>query len=199
VTVTGSERSTPERAFSVEGAPLSTIARLPEAHEAQWIIFVLRDALNFAASYRLAFPNEFSKQGFLGDSLSTAISTYREYLYEAIGRSNTLGHLRSKTLFVSYNRWHIDPEYRREIARTLGCELHDAPRGLVSPFGPRSAFQHEKTPAHELRTLERWEEAINNHELQAIWTAARESEMVRAECEFHGPTVSLANIEEAWS
>jgi hypothetical protein len=198
VTVSGNERFTSERIYSVEGAPLSNIACLPEAKEARQIVFVLRDALNVAASYRLAFQKEFSKQGFLGEIVSAAITTYRDYLYEALGRTCILGDLRSKAIFVSYNRWHIDTVYRREISRILGCELADAERGIVSAFGPRSAFQSEKTPAHELRTLDRWRDAIDNHELQAIWTAARDAELVRAEREFHGSTIALTDIEEAW-
>ena len=199
VTESGNEKKPHERIISLEGASLCLIPTLPEAREAECIVFVLRDALNFAASYWRAFPGEFAKDGFLGGSLRMMLSTYREYLDEANGTTSVLGELSSKTVFVSYNRWHCEASYRQMIAERLGTELNDAPRGIVAAYGPRSAFQPETTRAEDLKTLERWREAIEDHELQAIWTACRDPELLEAERKFHGETIPLSRIEDAWT
>lgn len=195
VTEYGDRRRPPERVFSVEGAPLRLIASLPEAIEAERIVFVLRDAANCAASFRRAFPHLVGREGFLGNTVREMMETYRSYLYEATGRTSFLGNLRSKTVFVSYNRWHSDADYRRVIAESLGCELSDVPRGVVSPYGPRSAFQHWSTGAEQLQTLSRWEDALP---MQPLWVACRDPEMLQAEREFHGAALPLAGIEEVW-
>lgn len=195
VTECGNQRRAFERVFSVEGAPIRLIPSLPEAVDAERIIFVLRDAANCVASFRRAFPQLVGREGFLGNSVREVIETYRDYLFEATGRTTLLGDLRSKTLFISYNRWHSDAAYRRLIAESLGCELYDLPRGVVSPYGPRSAFQHWSTNAEHLQTLNRWEDALP---MQPLWVACRDPDLLQAEREFHGAALPLAGIEDVW-
>ncbi len=194
----GPPKAPPERILTLEGVPITDIPQIPEAQEAERILFIIRDSLNFVSSYAKTFPMDLRSGGYLGPVLTETLRTYRQYLQEALGKTCNLGGLRSKCLFISYNRWLTESSYRREISMNLGAELEDADLGIVAPYGPRSAFQPPGTGSGDLHTLERWRDNLNDFNRQAIWTACRTPEITADELAFHGPTVPAARIDDLW-
>ena len=132
----GPPKAPPERILTLEGVPITDIPQIPEAQEAERILFIIRDSLNFVSSYAKTFPMDLRSGGYLGPVLTETLRTYRQYLQEALGKTCNLGGLRSKCLFISYNRWLTESSYRREISMNLGAELEDADLGIVAPYGP---------------------------------------------------------------
>lgn len=169
--------------LSFEGTPIEKLALIPELKTAQKIVFVLRDGLNLAASLKQGIP-ELAGLRFLAPEFQAVMSTYRGYLLEAVGRTNWLGKLREKTVFVSYNRWHMDEEYRRAKAQEITGRWMDVPRGTVSGYAHPSGFQPRDTPAVELRTLARWKEFAYD---DGFWNLACDPDLYEAENQFHGP------------
>lgn len=196
VTESGDDRRPHQRVISMEGALLRDVRDLPEARAAERIAVVIRDSANLAASLRKTFAGEIAKEGPLGATMRSFLASNQDYLREATGRSAILGDLAWKTVFISYNRWHTDAAYRRLIAEALGHPLVDDPRGTVSTFGPRSAFQPRETKAERLESLTRWHATLD---AQSVWVACRDAETMRMEREFHGEAAPLSRIDDAWA
>jgi len=184
-----------ERILSLEGPALHELHELPEAHEAKRIVFVLRDGMNLAASLQKAFHRQYGAAGYLHPALREMMEDYRQYLWEATGRGDRLGPLKEKTVFLSYDRWHVSKEYRRSMAQILGGSRIDVPRESVAGYGPRSGFQAPDTPADELATLERWTHGLRRHDFA---TVACPAELFEAEREFHGDCLPAADLDLAW-
>jgi hypothetical protein len=170
------------RLLSYESTPIEKICQLPEARAAQRLVIVLRDAPNFIASLKRGIP-ELANQGFLSADFRGIVEVYRGYLREALGRTNYLGSLREKTLFVSYNRWHMDEAYRHEIVSALGGRQIPG-RGLVASYIHASSFQASGTPADRIESLSRWR-FYRHHE--GFWNLTCDPELMEAEQLFHGP------------
>jgi hypothetical protein len=177
---TGGSRSS--RILSFEGPPIEKIASLPEAQSAKRLVFVLRDAPNFLASIKRGIP-EFGRQPFLAPDFRDTLEIYRGYLLEALGRTSHLGALREKTVFVSYNRWHMDADYRTEVAIRLGGQ-GDPGRGMAASYIHASGFQPFPTPAEQLDSLARWDSYRKN---EGFWNLTSDPELGEAERVFHGP------------
>ena len=100
-------------------------------------ILIIRDPFNLFAS----------RFGFLNNANRHRMETQGEYvrdlwkLYarEALGRTGYLG---EGLLVVKFNLWFVDPDYRRQVAESLGLAFTDqgleAVPGVASP-GPNSA------------------------------------------------------------
>jgi hypothetical protein len=182
--------------MSLEGASLRDLHGAREAHDADRIVIVIRDSANLAASLRATFERHFPRESILGPAMSSLLSANRDYLREATGRTKLLGDLSHKVVFISYNRWQSEIEYRRQIASALGYGLSDESLGTVTTLGPRSAFQPGETSADKLESLSRWRSTLDH---QAIWVACRDSETMQMEREFHGGTAPLSQIEDAFN
>ena len=127
--------------------------------------------------------------------LQEAILTYREYLFEAVGKTDFLDSLREKTIFVSYNRWHLDAGYRSSLFSKLGTgPASEPPRGHVAKFGPGSGFQSDSTRAENLQTCDRWREFV---EEIGFATAAISHEIYAAELQFHKSQIPTHTILES--
>lgn len=170
------------RCMSFEGISLQQLKELPEARQAQRIVLVLRDLANTAASLKKGLP-ELQNTYFLHSDFQRLMERCREYLREALGKTNCLGELRSKVVFVSYNRWHTDPAYRRQIACALGLNGREPGRGAVSDYVHVSSFQPTGTPAEQLETLTRWKTFVGN---RMFWTLVSDPKTHLMEKQFHG-------------
>ena len=177
------------RILSYEGLSIEKCGRLPEATSAKRLIFVLRDAANLTASLKKGIPR-FKQQPFLHPEMQGIIDTYRGYLLEAVGRTNYLGSLRRKAVFVSYNLWHSDAHYRRNLSQQLGKGQIDPDRGLLAESIYGSGFESNTTPAKDLNTLDRWKEFMEKAD---FWNLSADAELYDAECAFHGVTTPLAS------
>jgi hypothetical protein len=170
------------RCLSFEGVPLSSVAKLPEAKEARKIILVVRDLANTAASLKTGIDRLTAKH-FLHPDFRRVIGQAREYLREATGSTNWLKDFASKVVFVSYNRWHTDAKYRRDLAMQLGFGSRDVDRGHVSDYAHSSSFQERGTEAKNLDTLARWTKYA---ESPPFWNLVCDAETHALEAKFHG-------------
>lgn len=170
------------RCLSFEGISLPHLASLPEAREARKIVVVLRDLANTAASLKQGIP-ELQDKPFLHPDFQRLMERGREYLREAVGKTQWLAGLGSKVVFVSYNRWHTDAAYRRQTARSLGLRGPEPDRGVISDYVHVSSFQRSGTPADQLDTLNRWKTFTGN---RMFWNLVCDPGTHALEQQFHG-------------
>ncbi|MEO6752623.1 MAG: hypothetical protein ABIP85_12670, partial [Chthoniobacteraceae bacterium] len=175
------------RILSYEGIRIQDVVNIPEASHAKLLVFVLRDAVNLASSAKKGLPWMRDKS-FLSAEFHELLSTYRGYLSEATGRTNHLGALREKTVFISYNRWHSDPEYRTELIARIGKRIEDPGRGKLAVSKAGSGFDKQGTDAAELTTLERWPHFMRDANL---WNVTADTSTYEAEMLFHGGKIPL--------
>ncbi len=173
------------RCLSFEGPSLTSLAQLPEAKQARKVVIVLRDLANTAASLSAGIPSLKNKP-FLHPDFSRIIEQAREYLREATGETNLLGGLASKVVFISYNRWHKETTYRREIAESLGLGRRDMDRGMVSDYVHRSGFQKPGTAADSLETITRWQKFAGDIQ---FWNLVCDPQTHAMEQRFHGDSM----------
>jgi hypothetical protein len=181
------------RFLSYEEIPLERIVDIPESHETDRLVFVLRDAANFFASLKKGL-DYFRDKPFTHEAFGGMLEVYKGYLREALGRTDQLGALGEKAVFISYNRWHLDKEYRQSIAEGLGLGYRDADRREISPYGPGSSFDGRYVPdARQLDVLGRWRYYATR---EKFWEALEERELRELEEAFHGEAMPDTDITD---
>lgn len=81
-----------------------------------------------------------------------SIPRWKRYADEFLGRTSILWN----PIFINYNLWHVDKNYRRVITEGLGFEFTDEGKGKVSLAGNGSSFQMDETDASNLDVFNRW-------------------------------------------
>lgn len=135
-------------------------------HQKEWFgqtgsvacVLVLRDPFNnFASKYRWAVkgtkwtpPVEWVTRVLPG--------LWKSYAREFLGQTTVLP---EPKVFINYNRWFTDEEYRCEIARQLGLVAADKGLTEVAKWGPNTwgdSFDNLNFDgrANEMKVLERW-------------------------------------------
>jgi len=123
-----------------------------------YLVMVLRDPYNTFASWlqRDTPVNE------------EIISLWKSYAYEFIGRTDTLS---APKVFVNFNAWFSEPDYRKYLAHKLGLTFTD--RGLkeVSHHGGGSSFDGRslKGNATSMNVLNRFEDFLDNQEFRMLF------------------------------
>lgn len=114
-------------------------------------IILLRDPFNLAASQYFYFGN-ISLPRRAGRTLS---EIWKEHAKEYLGRTDKL----ENKIPISYNKWFIDKEYRKNIADQLGLKFTDKGINRVSNFAGGSSFDQMRYDgsAQEMKTLSRFE------------------------------------------
>jgi len=56
---------------------------------------------------------------------------------------------------IYYDEWFINQRYRKSICDWMGVKFSDEGKDLVSKWGGGSSFDGPKTPAHEMKVLDR--------------------------------------------
>ncbi len=170
------------RFLSFEGASLPALSMLPEAKQAKRIVVIIRDIANTVASLKkgiLALQNK----SFLHPDFERLMSGALDYLREAVGETRWMEKYASKTIFISYNRWHLDRSYRREIAAALGFGKREVERGVMSSYTFGSSFQDTGTSAQLLDTNNRWPHFAGD---RRFWNLVCDNQTHELECKFHG-------------
>lgn len=128
-------------------------------------ILVVRDPFNNFASWikviRVCAPQQakwmekISQPEFLVE-LSNKVRIWKTIACEFCGKTN---YLRGQAIFVNYNEWHTDVDYRRHLIQGLGLEFTDKERRSLPLAGWNSSFDgrsfHGK--AEKMQTLNRWQ------------------------------------------
>jgi len=164
----------PARLLSFQGVSLAQFARCPEAAAAKRIVVVVRDVANTMASIKRE-EQALQRESFLHPTFQGLTEGVKEYLHEACGHTHALAAQRSKTVFVSYNRWHTDLVYRRQIAAALGIK----PGAGASQHD----FAGEKNGASAAANHQRWRQSSAD---RRFWNLVCAPAMHALERSFHG-------------
>ena len=144
----------------------------------KFVILILRDVSNWLASLLLApgrgrhkklnqYPEYYTSEKKGKDwekdasmipvnnyiSATILIKLWEEYANEFLGKTN---YLPKGTIFISFNQWFYDGNYRIKIANQLNLKNSDFVLDLI---GSRSSFDGHKFSlggAREMKVLERW-------------------------------------------
>lgn len=161
------------RILSFQGVSLHQLARLPEAMAAKRIVVVVRDLANTVASMKRD-EHALRRESFLDRNLRHLMLGAKEYLMEAMSRTQSLAALSKKAVFVSYNRWHTDKIYRRQIAVSLGVKAQP-----ISDLG----LATDGLPPHETANNSRWRQFAAD---RRFWNLLCDSNTHDLERAFHG-------------
>lgn len=110
------------------------------------ILWTLRDPFNWAASYMAKSQSPRDPEVWP--------ELWMEYGEEFFGPQRRLPDARR----VSYNRWFVDRDYRRELAESLGLSFTDRGLEVVTEHAGGSSFDQREfdAKAQQMAVLERW-------------------------------------------
>lgn len=108
-----------------------------ERHHDEWVgsseqrydVLLLRDPYNLMASRR--------RVGFAENSEKLSLRIWRQHARQFLGETKRL---QGKPVPVSYNRWCVDADYRRQIAGQLDLDFSDAGKKKVASCAGGSSF-----------------------------------------------------------
>lgn len=166
------------RILSFQGIALHHLARQAEPIAAKRIVVLVRDLANTAASLK---RDEVALRGqsFLHPNFRHLIQGAKDYLLEACGKTQMLGKLASKTVFVSYNRWHTDMAYRRQILAGLGIRTTAG----VSQIGAAPT----DLPPERASNNARWQQFADD---RRFWNLICDPSVHELELAFHGKAMA---------
>ncbi|MGF1523904.1 MAG: hypothetical protein ACFBSF_16420 [Leptolyngbyaceae cyanobacterium] len=127
-------------------------------------VIVMRDPFNLVASRLKTKPRE---DGPNFDMLNVYSRRYSllelwiAYAKECLGETSFLQH---KKIFINYNKWFTDIDYRRHIAAQMNITFSDEGFNDVSISGRGSSFDGLKHAGevHKMDVLNRWREFAEN-------------------------------------
>jgi len=134
-------------------------------------ILILRDPFNnFASKYRWAVRGT-RWTPHLGWVIQQLPELWKSYAREFLGVTQFMP---APRVFINYNRWFVDPEYREQLAQRLG--LISAEKGLaeVAKWGPNTwgdSFDNLdfEGRAQEMKVLERWRHFAGDHVFRQLF------------------------------
>lgn len=123
-------------------------------------VLVLRDPYNLFAS-RLRDESAVV-------SAEIAARIWKQHAKEALGRTRRLT---ADRLVVDYDRWFMQRDYRRWIAREMGLQFDDAGFSRVPTCNGGSSFDGLRFDgqAQRMRVLERWRHCIDDPQYRVLF------------------------------
>ena len=132
--------------------------------EERFDVIIMRDPFNLFASRLQSKPREDRPNFSMLEVYSrryTLPELWISYAKECLGETNFL---KNKTLFLNYNRWFLDFNYRRDIANQLNLNFSDNGFNDISISGRGSSFDGLKYAgeAHKMDVLNRWKSFVDS-------------------------------------
>ncbi len=126
----------------------------------RYIAVILRDPYNTFASY-LKFDKPIT---------ADFVELWKTYAREFIGKTDILT---SPKVFINFNRWFSDQDYRRGLAKQLGLTFTDRGLSEVSHHGGGSSFDAQvfKGQTQKMNVLTRFHLYLDQPEFKAIFAA----------------------------
>ena len=139
-----------------------------------YAVMILRDPYNTFASWQ--------QHGW--PITKDIITLWKSYANEFLGKTNILS---SPNIFVSFNAWFLDPNYRQNLAEKLGFAFTDKGLNEVSHHGGGSSFDGRSLEgkARNMNVLTRFHQYLDNPDFQAIFEA--DPELKQLSDEIFGP------------
>ncbi len=142
-------------------------------------ILILRDPYNLFASLIRSNMIEASKGNH-----EIYVDLYKSYAKQFIEQPATNGSLRR--IYLNYNRWFLEPEYRIQIAQNLEFNDSGKPYKRVATMGRGSSFDGLKldNQAQSMKVLERWKEFQDDIFWQTIF---KDADLIELSNKIFGP------------
>lgn len=121
-------------------------------------VIIMRDPFNLLASRLQTNPREDGVNYSMLEVYSRHHSLpelWISYAKECLGETS---YLKNKKVYINYNKWFIDIDYRKNIAKQLNIEFSDRGFNDVSQSGRGSSFDGLKYAGetHKMDVLNRW-------------------------------------------
>lgn len=121
------------------------------------VIIIIRDPFNL-------FASRFTKKMGDGDKFRQEeayrleiIKKYKGYLKEYLLNCNLENNYSPNIIFITYNQWHFDKNYRDSICQKLGIVNKDIGKDEILNVGGGSSFDGLEFKASEIKVFKRWE------------------------------------------
>lgn len=146
----------------------------PDKLNEKIIVYSLRDPWNHFASL-LQFwivqksgvgakiGKDWTKEKFVAYIKKHYVRNHIEMMSQALQLKETIP---KKSVFINYNKWFVDKEYRREISDSL--KLPTSENGIQIVWNS-SSFMQKVNVAQELNVFDRWKEYIDWEEYREIF------------------------------
>ncbi|NER79685.1 MAG: hypothetical protein F6K42_08895 [Leptolyngbya sp. SIO1D8] len=98
------------------------------------------------------------------------VALWKSYAYEFLGETNVLS---TPKVFISFNAWFLDQNYRQKLAGQLGLTFTDNGLGEVTHHGGGSSFDGRalRGDARKMNVIGRFHRYLDSPEFQAIFAA----------------------------
>ena len=132
--------------------------------EERFDVIVMRDPFNLLASRLQTKPRADGLNFSMLEVYSRRYSLtelWITYAKECLGETSFL---KNNKIFINYNKWFLDIDYRRDIAARLNIEFSDHGFDDISAAGRGSSFDGVKYSgeAHKMDVINRWKSFVDN-------------------------------------
>ena len=132
--------------------------------EARFDVIVMRDPFNLFASRLKTKPREHGPNFSMLEVYSRQYSLpelWVSYAKECLGETSFL---MNQKIFVNYNRWFVDEDYREQLSTQLSIDFSDDGFNDISISGRGSSFDGVKHAgeAYKMDVLNRWRSFADN-------------------------------------
>jgi len=135
--------------------------------ENKYCIIIVRDLYNLLASCLKSYPRTAVKykEGIVDDrgvKKENNVILWTKQIQECLGDTNVIDDC--KKVFISYNDWFSDKEYRKQICEELDIEFTDSGLQAVPNFGGGSGFDklRKNNKAQSMDVLNRYKKFLTN-------------------------------------
>lgn len=119
-------------------------------------IVILRDIFNWAASI-YNFPREAKER------IPLTIDLWKTYAKIFIGETNPF---KEQTIFIKYNNWFLNKEYREQIAKQLNIKPKET---SLKQLGSKSSFDSHLKDYSQMKTIDRWKVFQSDQEFMNLF------------------------------
>ncbi len=103
--------------------------------------------------------------------ISRVIQRWKGHCWEALGDTNYVS--KDKKIFVNYNLWFLDRQYRSLMARAIGFDNQEIGIEKITPYGGGSSFGDKKN-ARQMKVFDRFWDYIDHDLFKLIDDEAKE-------------------------
>ncbi len=127
-------------------------------------VLLLRDPFNMVAS--LINWHDEGTPTLTAKNMGRPIGIWKQHAREYLGQTRIL----PRRVVISFNRWFVNREYRRQFSDALGLKFSDAALNQVSHQGYGSSFGGQLLDgnAQQMKVLERYREVVDNPLYQTV-------------------------------
>lgn len=133
-------------------------------------LLILRDPFNMIASMYAGIQKSEGaiKYMRIRSTPKTISELWLDYAKEFLGETS---YLKNNKVIVSYNKWCLDQDYRKQISEQLGLEFSDAGFNVVKKTGGGSSFEGIELDgqASKMDVMNRWQRFVNDPEYRKFF------------------------------